>query len=232
MGRGHDDYDTEPIRGLPALPPDGEHILWQGAPDWKVLALSAFHVGTVAAYFAALMVWRGAISYTPEGGVLSAAVSALSLVPFAVAAIAVLAGLAWLSSRTSVYTITTRRVVFRIGIALPAAINIPFRAIDSAALRPRLAGTGDIPLTLKGPERVGYVNFWPHVRPWRLARPEPMLRAVPKAREVATLLAQALRRASLETAAKESAAQEAAAGAETDKPHGQVPAAMAASAAA
>lgn len=28
-----DDVQVEPIRGLPELPPEGEHILWQGAPD-------------------------------------------------------------------------------------------------------------------------------------------------------------------------------------------------------
>lgn len=35
---GHDDFAVEPIPGLPELPPEGEHILWQGAPCWHALA--------------------------------------------------------------------------------------------------------------------------------------------------------------------------------------------------
>jgi hypothetical protein len=34
----HDDFKFEPIRGLPEQLPEGEHILWQGAPDPRVLA--------------------------------------------------------------------------------------------------------------------------------------------------------------------------------------------------
>ncbi|MEM9764435.1 MAG: PH domain-containing protein, partial [Pseudomonadota bacterium] len=29
-----DDFRSEPVRGLPALLPKGERILWQGAPSW------------------------------------------------------------------------------------------------------------------------------------------------------------------------------------------------------
>ncbi len=36
---------------------------------------------------------------------------------------------------------------------------------------------------------LGYLVYWPHVRPGRVARPQPMLRAVPNAADVAALLA-------------------------------------------
>ncbi|MEO0720506.1 MAG: PH domain-containing protein, partial [Pseudomonadota bacterium] len=26
----HDDFEIEPVSGLPEAPPEGEHILWQG----------------------------------------------------------------------------------------------------------------------------------------------------------------------------------------------------------
>jgi hypothetical protein len=109
-----------------------------------------------------------------------------------VVGLGLLALLAWLCSRTSVYTITNRRIVLRIGVALPTAINIPFGVIGSAGLRVHPGGAGDIPLALTGAGRMAYSNLWPHVRPWHLGNPEPMLRGIPQAGHVAMLLGQAL----------------------------------------
>jgi len=53
-------------------------------------------------------------------------------------------------------------------------------------------GTGDIPLTMIGADRIAYLNLWPHARPWRIARPEPMLRAIPDAARVGEILSGAL----------------------------------------
>jgi hypothetical protein len=194
MGRGHDDYaEDEPIRGLPERLPKGEHILWQGAPEWKSLALSAFYVGFVLVYFFVLMVWRGWAAFETYGDTKAAVLIGLSPMPLALTGAGLLAFVAWLSSRTTLYTITNRRVVFRIGIALPNTINVPFRSIASASLRIRFAQTGDIPLELRGPDRIGFVHLWPHVRPWKLRIPHPMLRSVPDASAVAQILAGALR---------------------------------------
>ena len=95
-------------------------------------------------------------------------------------------------ARTTVYTITNRRVVMRIGIALPVTFNLPYTQIDGAALRPYEDGTGDIPLQLRDGTRLAYFVLWPHARPWRFSRPEPMLRAVPNAAATAQLLSEAL----------------------------------------
>ncbi|MEM1314907.1 MAG: hypothetical protein AAGI51_10160, partial [Pseudomonadota bacterium] len=54
-------------------------------------------------------------------------------------------------------------------------------------------GAGNIPLTLRGPNTLGYLMLWPHCRPWRMARPQPMLRCIPQAGQVATILADAMR---------------------------------------
>ena len=51
------EYEVEPIPGLPGLLPPGEQILWQGSPDGRALARSAFHVRIVAGYFAILSAW-------------------------------------------------------------------------------------------------------------------------------------------------------------------------------
>ena len=52
-------------------------------------------------------------------------------------------------------------------------------------------GSGDLPLTLSGEDRIAWLHLWPHARPFHLAHPEPMLRSVPDAAAVAQLLSQA-----------------------------------------
>jgi hypothetical protein len=191
VSAGHDDYAIEPIRGLPEVPPAGEHILWQGAPSWWEMAKHVFHIRAASAYFLLLIGWRAGVHMQAET-VRGPLVAALSLLPIAAAGLGLLALLAWLCSRTSVYTITNRRVVLRIGVALPTAINIPFGVIGAAGLRLYPGGAGDIPLALTGAGRVAYSNLWPHVRPWHFKSPAPMLRGVPQAGLVAELLGQAL----------------------------------------
>jgi hypothetical protein len=191
MSSGHDDYAVEPIRGLPELPPAGETILWQGAPSAWEIARRVFHIRAAALYFLLLAAWRVA-SYLRDGDSQGALVAAISLLPIMLAALGLLALVAWLCARTSVYTITSRRVVMRIGIALPMAINIPFNAIGAASLRVSPNGAGDISLMPRGAARMAYSNLWPHVRPWRLRNPEPLLRGLPHVRDVAAILARAM----------------------------------------
>ena len=176
------EYDNEPIPGLPAMLPPGEEILWQGAPDWKRLMLSAFHVRGVAGYFGAL-----ALFGLVQGAWLGAAIT----VGAAIACIAVLALIAWGSARTTLYTLTNKRVVMRIGIALPKCINLPLTLVGAADLSVNSDGTGDIPLRLLGEQRLGYLALWPHSRPWKISKPQPMLRAVPDAKSVAAMIARA-----------------------------------------
>ena len=176
------EHDDEPVRGLPGFLPKDEEILWQGTPDWKRLALSALHVRKVAVYFALLAVF-GAVSGSWTG--------VLATIGVGIAGIAILALIAWGTARSTVYTLTNRRVVLRIGIALPKCINLPLSLIKSADLSLNADGTGDIPLTLNGEQRLGYLQLWPHARAWKLREPQPMLRAVPEAQKIATLLARA-----------------------------------------
>lgn len=186
------EHDSEPVPGLPEKLPPGEHILWQGAPTWRSLARRVFHVRKLAAYCVLLMSWRLVADLSDGATMADAAVSVLWLLPLLPAALGLPALLAWLYSRTTLYTITNRRVVIRYGVALPMSLNIPFKIIDSAALRQYGDGTGDIPIALSGPDRIAYLHLWPHARPWRLARTEPMLRCVPDAAQVAEILGRAL----------------------------------------
>ncbi len=52
------EHAGEPIRGLPGHLPAGEHILWQGSPDWRTLSRSALKAHWVAVYFGGLAVWN------------------------------------------------------------------------------------------------------------------------------------------------------------------------------
>lgn len=192
MTQDHDDFDFEPVRGLPQLLPRGERMLWQGAPRWQDLAVHAFHVRKVVWYFAGLTILAGALRLA-EGESFTMAIRPFQwLMPMGLVAAALLSGLAWLSARTSVYTITNKRVVMRIGMALPVSINLPFNQIDGASLRLFGNGSGDIPLKVTRKDRVAYLMLWPHARPFKYAHPQPTLRCVAKADDVASLLATAL----------------------------------------
>jgi hypothetical protein len=188
------EHDFEPIRGLPGDLPKGETLLWQGAPDWWALAQRAFHMRTVSLYFASLMAWRFGSDIFLGGANAGAALqSALGIAPVAAAALALLAGLALLTARTTVYTITSKRIVLRFGFALPKAINIPFTIIDGASLKQNSDGSGDLGVTLTQPNKVAYLLLWPHARPWKLTRPEPSMRAIANASAVAAQLGTALK---------------------------------------
>lgn len=192
MSEHHDDFDFEPVRGLPQMLPQGERMLWQGAPRWQDLAVHAFHVRKVVWYFAALSLLAGGLRLA-EGESIAMAIRPFQwLMPMGLVAAALLAGLAYLSARTTVYTITTKRVVMRIGMALPLTLNLPFTQIDGAALRVFANGSGDIPLKVTKSERVAYLLLWPHARPFNFKHPQPSLRCIPRADDVANLLASAL----------------------------------------
>ena len=184
--------DFEPVPGLPERLPQGEQMLWQGAPDWRSLATRAFHWRAVAAYFGLLGAWR-LVSGLVNGEAPSTVLGALAfLLPIALVALAIIVGFAVLAARATLYTVTDRRIVMRIGIALSVTLNIPFRAIDGAGLKLRRDGTGDISLVLAPDHRIAFLSLWPHVRPWRLARPEPTLRCIRNPERIAQILSTAL----------------------------------------
>jgi hypothetical protein len=188
----HDDFDFEPVPGLPEHLPEGEDILWQGRPGVIGLANHVLHVKPVALYCAILIGWiviSGASSGLGGLGVLQSLGLPLLLVA---ALFTILFALAYGLARSTIYTITSRRVVMRFGMAVPITINLPFIEIATAALKQHGDGRGDIPLALKGNDKLAWLHLWPHVRPWRLIKPEPMLRSLPNATRVAAILAEAM----------------------------------------
>jgi len=176
--------------GLPAPLPKGESMLWQGAPSWKNVAFRVLHVRKLMIYFAILAVIclvRSIAVDTPQMWW-----SLYALLFLGSVAIAMLCAFAYFVARTTVYTITEKRVVLRVGVALSMSLNLPFTMVENADLRLFADGSGDIPLLLAGETRVGYITLWPHARPWKMKRVQPMLRSVPDAARVAQILARAL----------------------------------------
>lgn len=183
----HDDFAVEPVKGLPEVPPEGEHILWQGKPDWWALTKAALGFWWVMGYFAVLALWRfvTVVDQLPLGQAIG------SVIPFAFLAAlvgALLVLTAWVQAHYTVYTITNRRVAMRIGAALTVTLNLPYTQIGSAGLDLRKDGTGTIALATLGDTRLSYLVCWPHVRPWHF-RTQPALRCIPDAQRVAKLLA-------------------------------------------
>jgi hypothetical protein len=165
--------------GTPA--PD-ETVLWKGRPAVGVLARTAFHARSAGLYMAGLVVVAVML-----GNFKAAVVVAV----LGVVLVALLYLLAWLSARSTLYILTDTRVIMRIGMAIETRINLPLKQIKAAHLRDRGKGHGDIALEIGGERLLGYVLLWPHVRPWHLAMPQPMLRAVPEAAALAQLIAAA-----------------------------------------
>jgi hypothetical protein len=194
------EFDTEPVRGLPERLPKGETMLWQGEPEWKALARDALHVRKFAVYFLLLTSWNGLSSLQAGHTTAEAAVSATWGLGLGVAACSLLTLFAWLVGRSTVYTITSKRVVMRYGIALPMTVNYPFALVEGAGLRGHADGTGDIPLAMQKGSRLSYLVMWPHARPWRIGKPEPMMRSIPDAERVARILGRALAAAAAQPA--------------------------------
>ena len=99
-----------------------------------------------------------------------------------------LAGGAWYSARTTLYTLTNRRVVMRIGMVLTITLNLPLKQLGSASVRRLNNGAGELALGLKGSAPVVRLHSWPRVKAWTFGRHQPALRCLPKTQHVSEAL--------------------------------------------
>lgn len=193
MSEAHDDFAGEPVYGLPEELPEDEHILWQGSPDRWEVATRIFHFRLIAGYFIVVALWDIATAFR-DG--LPLGTLAYGLFGFSLAAAATLIFVWWLAvstAREAVYTITEKRLVLRIGMALQVSLNLPLSKIVDAALLQRRNGSGDIALTLSAGEKVSWFALWPHCRPWQFfGNIKPTLRCLPEVNEVAEVLGRVL----------------------------------------
>ena len=187
------EHEFEAAPGLPEALPAGEKILWQGAPDWRQLAVHAFHVRKLAIYFALIIALQAWVMQGQSRQVMLASIGTSAML--ALTAVGMLTAIAWFASHTCLYTLTSKRIVMRVGIVLTMTFNLPLVRIAGAALKSRGRGCGDVALQIREPDRIAYLHLWPHARAWRLKNPEPSLRCVKNADAVGALILQAWRAA-------------------------------------
>ncbi|MEO0635884.1 MAG: photosynthetic complex putative assembly protein PuhB [Pseudomonadota bacterium] len=188
---GGPEHDFEPIPGLPAELPEGERIVWQGAPNWRVLLRQRLRARWVVFYFAAIGAW---VAWTGTNSGRSLEDTVLGLVLLAGAGLLVigfLAIFAYLVQRTALYTITNKRLVMRVGVALSATYNLPFGKIENVDLRANGTGEGEVAVQLSTDGmRLAWLMLWPNVRPWRINNVEPMMVGLKKASKVGAILSE------------------------------------------
>jgi hypothetical protein len=186
----HDDFNFEPVRGLPEALPADEHILWQGRPDGLRLAKDAWGLNWVLGYFAALALGSVIIS-SSEMSLTAAMAQGLPFLLAGMIAGLLLIGVATVQARSTVYTLTNKRACMRIGAALTMTLNLPYVCIGNAAVATRKSGLGTITFEMIGDARLSYLMTWPHVRPYHFMRTQPSFRAIPDAARVAEIFADA-----------------------------------------
>lgn len=183
------------IRGVPHALPEGEHVLWQGAPEAGAIATHVFHWRLFVAYFAAMIaIWVGTTALPFSSSAFQAGLAVRA--GLSVLVIAIVFVLSAVVARTSWYAITSQRVVLRLGMVFEMSINIPFTILDSAGVGMFKDGTGQVVLTLTKPNRLAYIALWPHCRVFSINQPQPVMRGLRDAQRIGTLLAQAVADAS------------------------------------
>lgn len=186
----HDDFAFEPIKGLPQEPPRGEVILWQGRPHWWRLTVASLNLWWVVGYFVCLGLWRFVSVIDVFTLSRAIAVSVPFLILGGITALMLMI-VGYVQARSTVYTITNRRVAMRVGAALTVTLNVPFTQIENASVARGKSGTGNIALDTVGHTPFSFLVLWPHARPWHFAKPQPTLRSIPNVTEVSDVLAKA-----------------------------------------
>jgi hypothetical protein len=185
-----DDFAFEPIRGLPERPPEGEVILWQAQPNWLRLSIDSLNVWWVLGYFIFLFVWRF-ISVSDLMPIYQAVLVSLPFLALALIVTLLLMLVGYIQANATVYTITNKRVVMRIGAALTVTLNLPFTEIENAAIASGSKDFGTIVIDTKQTTKFSFLVLWPHARAWHFKKPQPSLRCIPDAAQVAKILSNA-----------------------------------------
>lgn len=190
------EYEDEPVRGLPGYLPADETLIWQGEPDFKTMARRVFHVRNVALYFALLIVIHVGVQATGTAALTDIILGSTWMVGLGLLAIGILSLLALAYARTTVYTLTDKRLVLRFGVAMPMMVNIPLSIVTAADMRRFSDGSGDIVLSLEQKKRFSYMMLWPNVRTWRISPVQPAIRSIANIDELAACLASVVSSAS------------------------------------
>jgi hypothetical protein len=153
------------------------------------MARRVFHVRSVSIYFALLIVVHFAVQTTQGGSLSAVALGSSWMLGLGLLAVGILSLLAFAYARTTVYTLTDKRLALRFGVAMPMMVNIPLSIITAADLRQFGDGSGDVILSLDQRKRLSYMMLWPNVRSWRVNPTQPALRSLADAEDFARKLA-------------------------------------------
>jgi hypothetical protein len=183
------------IRGVPHALPEGEQILWQGAPQMMAVAKHVFHWRLLAAYFLAMLVlWATTTEHAFASPLFQAGL--VVRVALSMLVLGIVFGLSRVVAQTSWYAVTSQRLVLRLGMVFPMSINVPFTILESAGVGLFKDGTGQVALSLVKGNRLAYIALWPHCRVFSINHPQPVLRGLTEPQRIGTLLAQAVADAS------------------------------------
>jgi hypothetical protein len=188
-------HEYEPVPGLPERLPQGEAIIWQGRPDARRIAIDVLKERWVAFYFIALIAWAVAAGLSDGQEPASIIFAAAVLCILATLLIGMVELFAYASKRTTLYTVTNRRLIMRVGVGTSVTLNLPFARIASAAMVERKDGSGDIVFEPADGVRLSWFHLWPHVRPWSFGSPQPAMRCIPQVKQVAQLIVTELKAA-------------------------------------
>jgi len=186
------EHEHEPVRGLPEYLPEDETLIWRGEPDFRVMALRVFHIRSVAIYLATLLCLHLGVQWYRGGDLASVLLGSSWMILLGVVALAILAALAWAYTRSTVYTVTDKRIVLRFGVALPMMVNLPLPIVGSADLRRYGDGSGDIIFSLAQKKKLSYTLLWPHIKPWQFKPVAPAMRCLRSVDEAAAAVASAV----------------------------------------
>jgi len=162
-------------------------VLWEGAPAPRAIARHLLFMRPLAAYFAVMVGWWVVANFGRTGLAefwLPIALQ-LTLVGLVLGGIVALAhGIAG----STTYAITDRRIVMRLGVVFNLTVNIPLKYVVSAQAKRFADGTGQIALQLDAQEKLAWIVLFPHVRPFRFSKPEPLLRGLTDPDQVGAIL--------------------------------------------
>lgn len=185
------EHEFEAQPGLPEPLPNNEQIIWQGGPNLKAFAMHAFHLHWFAMYFGVMVLLKAITVSQSVGGWSEEWPGFVWALGLSVSALVMIGLMAYWSVNTTMYTLTNRRLVMRIGIVLTITFNLPLKRLAQAGVHIYKDGSADIPIKLNPHDKIPFLHLWPHARAWKLAHPEPMIRCVADGARVSKLFADA-----------------------------------------
>jgi len=180
-------HEFEAVFGFPETLPATEKVLWQGRPCFLLVAKRIFYLPHLFCYFLVLSLLSAGLQ---SDLLTTKALMADFLLNMFLGTIAivVLLSISYLVSSTTVYSITDKRLVMRIGIVLNLSLNIPFSQVQAAESKAYSDHSGDISIQLTPRNKIAYVHLWPHCRPWFFSAPRPRISCVKDVETVASVL--------------------------------------------